>query len=661
MDIAITQGGASQGPFANYMEIFGDIQESNNKIIKIEDEANLCRHVSHILVERVTNSNNYVKELEFNKDENSEFLAKPGTYQKFAVLRDIIFQIVDFVKRISQIEGLASFKSNKEIKQQFEELVGNFDRYSEELKFVSQISTDDNFALEHDLVEKDKIPLIAQLTEEFNEQLLNDKMDIIRPLQTTKTLDSLKDEIFEINGYKITLDEIRGQHIQKWSKILDPNKVIAVKEVNINMHPDILSMEPIKKQIEILKMLQSLPQVIKFYGTFTHNSKLHIVTEWAHNDNLRNYYTKNPHLGWDKKSEFSIDICRGLIYLHSMHILHHDIRSANILITLDRTAKIANFGISRGFSEATRNLDETIDTIRYMAPEKLKTKNYKYDNFCEIFSFGMLLWEIAEEKMPYEKENNLKKLYEIISVKKIREGFSSDVPSEWKTIFKETTRSNPRNRSKLSRIVEDLLKVYETFHPRLNLNDRDTSEYEGRLTLDPPPSDPELSLEDAIKEHHKENGDKTKSWKSFIKFANSGNPEAKYWAGLYLYHDICNKPIDETERCFRARRAAAFFKESADECDMPNTQSHVDKAQLHFAYCLWNGQGVDKNHTKAVEYFKKAAQNGNPYAMYNYGMILFKGVDVPADQAQGKMYLRLAAGRKVQKAIDLCNAESISY
>ncbi|KAF0541549.1 hypothetical protein F8M41_005320 [Gigaspora margarita] len=87
----------------------------------------------------------------------------------------------------------------------------------------------------------------------------------IRPLQTNKSLDSLKDEIFEINEYKIMLDEIRGQHIQKYSKILDTNQVIAVKEVNINMHPDTSSMEPIKKQIEILKMLQILPQVIKFY------------------------------------------------------------------------------------------------------------------------------------------------------------------------------------------------------------------------------------------------------------------------------------------------------------------------------------------------------------------------------------------------------------
>ncbi|CAG8442384.1 15467_t:CDS:2 [Dentiscutata heterogama] len=675
MDIAITEIGASQGPFGNYIKIIGDIQESNDKIIEINGEANYCKNVSHILMERVTNANNYVKELEFHKEENGGFLAKPGTLQKFIDLRDIIAQIVDFVKRSSQIEGLASFESNEEIQQQFTELIGKFDKYSEELKFVSQITIDDNFVLKHDLAEIDKvnmvdengrilqkIPLIVQLTKEFNELLINNRTDIIHPLTTTKSLDNLKDETFEIIGYRMVPDKTRGQHIRKWSKVSDPNKVIAVKEVNMNVHPD-TSMEQIKKQIEILKMLRSLPQVIKFYGTFISNSKLHIVTEWAHNDNLRNYYIKNPRLGWNKKSEFSIDICRGLIYLHSMHILHHDIRSANILITLDNKAKIANFGISRGFNEATRNHNETIDTIRYMAPEKLDSRNYKYDNYCEIFSFGMLLWEIAEEKMPYEKEDNIKKLADIIVKKKVREGFVTEVPPEWKKIFKETTRSDPRKRSKLSKIVEDLSKVYEIFHPRLNTDDRDTSEYESQLIIDQPLSESELSLEDAIKEHHKDNGDKAKSFKSFINFANSGNPEAKYWAGLYLYHNILrhNQPIDDTEKRFRACRAATFFKESADECNTPNLQSYVDKAQLHFAYCLWNGQGIDKNYIKAIEYFKKAALNGNPYAMYNYGKILYDGIYVPADKGQGEMYLKLAAEQKVQEAIAMCNTESITY
>ncbi|CAG8839780.1 27836_t:CDS:2, partial [Gigaspora margarita] len=233
----------------------------------------------------------------------------------------------------------------------------------------------------HDLVEKDKV-----------------KIKIIKLLK-----------FLTLN--LITLDEIRGQHIQKYSKILDPNQVIA-----------------------------------------------------------------------------------------------------------DSITKLVNFGISRGFNEATKNLDKTIDTIRYMTPEKLKTKK----------TINTIIIEIAEEKCHMKK----KQLADIISVKKIRKGFSSDVPSEWKTIFKER-----------------------------------------RLTLDPQPSDPELSLEDAIKEYYKENGDKTKSWKIFIKFENSGNLESKYWASLYLYHDICNKPIDETEKYFRARRAAAFFKESADERDMSNTQS----------------------------------------------------------------------------------------
>ncbi|CAG8744253.1 7221_t:CDS:1, partial [Racocetra fulgida] len=187
----------------------------------------------------------------------------------------------------------------------------------------------------------------------------------------------------------------------------------------------------------------------------------------------------------------------------------------------------------------------------------------------------------------------------------------------------------------------------------------DTSEYERKLIIKTPASEYEFSLEDAIKEHHKENGDRTKSWNTFIKLANSGNPEAKFWAGLYLYHDMCNQPIDEAERKFRTCRAAEFFKASADECDTSNVQSYVDKAQLHFAYCLWNGKGIKKNYIKAIEYFKKAALGGNPYAMYNYGIILYEGIYVHADRNQGEMYLKLAADKQVQEAIDFCNTNNL--
>ncbi|KAF0439349.1 kinase-like protein [Gigaspora margarita] len=74
-----------------------------------------------------------------------------------------------------------------------------------------------------------------------------------------------------------------------------------------------------------------------------------------------------------------------------------------------RTRKIDGlhiFGLSREFADATRNIGYDIQRIRYMAPEKLLDCEHKYDIKCEVYSFGMLFWKIAELKIPYEDEIN---------------------------------------------------------------------------------------------------------------------------------------------------------------------------------------------------------------------------------------------------------------
>ncbi|CAI2184942.1 14280_t:CDS:2 [Funneliformis geosporum] len=105
------------------------------------------------------------------------------------------------------------------------------------------------------------------------------------------------------------------------------------------------------------------------------------ITEWADYGNLREYYQKYGPL----------------------EIIHHDIRAENILITDNDTAKIANFDASRAiYVEESGNLKSTLEVVRYCSPENLLSKK-KYNTKCEVYSFGILLWEIAEEKIPYKK------------------------------------------------------------------------------------------------------------------------------------------------------------------------------------------------------------------------------------------------------------------
>ncbi len=123
----------------------------------------------------------------------------------------------------------------------------------------------------------------------------------------------------------------------------------------------------------------------------------------------------------------------------SQQIVHRDIRAKNILITDHETAKIANFKSSRAITDGTTNQNATPECVRYCAPEKLvsRSQRSKYDTKSEVYSFGILLWEIAEERIPYEKlGDDIIAVTELVCTTKYREPFSdaSPLPKEYQEI-----------------------------------------------------------------------------------------------------------------------------------------------------------------------------------------------------------------------------------
>jgi serine/threonine protein kinase len=77
--------------------------------------------------------------------------------------------------------------------------------------------------------------------------------------------------------------------------------------------------------------------------------------------------------------------------------------------------------------DPTRNQAQNLERVRYCAPELLeRVHNFKYDHKCEVYSFGILLWEIAEERTPYEEYKDILKLTDFVRNYKYRESFSED-------------------------------------------------------------------------------------------------------------------------------------------------------------------------------------------------------------------------------------------
>ncbi|KAL0293709.1 UNVERIFIED_CONTAM: Serine/threonine-protein kinase STY8, partial [Sesamum angustifolium] len=88
-----------------------------------------------------------------------------------------------------------------------------------------------------------------------------------------------------------------------------------------------------------------------------------------------------------------------LSYLHSKKIVHRDVKAENMLLDYHRTLKIADFGVARVEAQNPRDMTGETGTLGYMAPEVLDGK--PYNRKCDVYSFGVCLWETYCCDLPY--------------------------------------------------------------------------------------------------------------------------------------------------------------------------------------------------------------------------------------------------------------------
>ena len=96
-----------------------------------------------------------------------------------------------------------------------------------------------------------------------------------------------------------------------------------------------------------------------------------------------------------------MDIAYGLRFLHSKNIIHRDVKPENILMTADYRIKLADFGVSKMVNECFTQAHTSIGTLTYMSPEVYLHR--PYNKKCDIWALGLILYEVAMMKYPFNK------------------------------------------------------------------------------------------------------------------------------------------------------------------------------------------------------------------------------------------------------------------
>lgn len=143
------------------------------------------------------------------------------------------------------------------------------------------------------------------------------------------------------------------------------------------------------------------PNIVKFIGVHCGEDKydLTLIIERLSTD-LHRYLCKTPNIPLSLKVSILYDVVQGLLRLHQQAIIHRDLTAANILLTADLHAKIADLGVSRIIDSIVDTQLSTVPgTLSYMPPEALRDKP-EYNESLDIFSFGVLVLFVANQTFP---------------------------------------------------------------------------------------------------------------------------------------------------------------------------------------------------------------------------------------------------------------------
>ncbi|XP_069620206.1 serine/threonine-protein kinase 10 [Ranitomeya imitator] len=210
-------------------------------------------------------------------------------------------------------------------------------------------------------------------------------------------------------------------------------------------------------EIEILATCNH-PNIVKLLGAYYYENKLWIMIEFCQGGAVDAVM-----LELDRGlTEAQIQaICRqmleALAYLHSMKIIHRDLKAGNVLLTQDGDIKLADFGVSAKNSKTLQRRDSFIGTPYWMAPEVVMCETMKdapYDYKADIWSLGITLIEMAQIEPPHHELNPMRVLLKIAKSDPPTLSSQSKWSQEFRDFLKKALDKNPETRPSSVQLLE---------------------------------------------------------------------------------------------------------------------------------------------------------------------------------------------------------------
>ena len=257
-----------------------------------------------------------------------------------------------------------------------------------------------------------------------------------------------------INSHQLTIGKGAFSEVYV-SKHIKTNESYAIKKMKKDfLLKTINSLQVVYNEIEIQSRIIH-PNIIRLYNTYENKKEIYLIMEYIKGGNLYSLIKRKNGLNEKDSFKYFYQILKAVYFLHKNNIIHRDIKPENILIDELGNCKLCDFGWAVLTNE--NQLRSTFcGTVEYMAPEIIN--NEKYDKSIDIWSLGVLLFELIHGYSPFSINHNINKHFSmndlIDNIKNENFEIRRNVSFQCKDIIEKMLEKDSKKRIS----VEDIFK-----------------------------------------------------------------------------------------------------------------------------------------------------------------------------------------------------------